>query len=81
VCRNGECAQYDGYDLKGGTLLEAKGPGYDQWFEKNLEPKRYYKGLDGLEDQGRRQSPVWLEGRVFAGSWPSPTWSPSSRSC
>ena len=38
VCRDGECVQYDGYDPKTDTLLEAKGLGYEQWFDGSLTP-------------------------------------------
>jgi hypothetical protein len=55
VCRNGECVEFDGYDLTTGTLLEAKGLGYDQWFDGNLRPKFAFKGLKALENQAWRQ--------------------------
>jgi hypothetical protein len=55
VCRDGECAEYDGYDPKTGTLLEAKGKGYDQWFDKELKPKFAFQGLKSLIEQAERQ--------------------------
>ncbi|WP_239014633.1 Tox-REase-5 domain-containing protein [Archangium violaceum] len=56
ICRNGRCVEYDGYDPKTGTLLEAKGEGYDHWFKPNLEPLFEFEGLEGLERQARRQT-------------------------
>ncbi|WP_263436595.1 restriction endonuclease fold toxin 5 domain-containing protein [Stigmatella hybrida] len=49
----GEKADFDGY--RDGVLLEAKGPGYEAFFEKNLEPKRFFKGGEGLLQQAQRQ--------------------------
>ncbi|MFL5354602.1 Tox-REase-5 domain-containing protein [Archangium sp.] len=56
VCRNGECVEYDGYNPKAGTLLEAKGLGYDQWFDRNLNAKFTFKGLEDLRNQAQRQA-------------------------
>ncbi|HEX8824655.1 MAG TPA: Tox-REase-5 domain-containing protein [Archangium sp.] len=56
VCRNGECVEYDGYDPKDGTLLEAKGVGYDKWFTASLAPKFEFKGLESLRTQAQTQS-------------------------
>ncbi|WP_157774772.1 Tox-REase-5 domain-containing protein [Melittangium boletus] len=56
VCRNGTCVEYDGFDPKGGVLLEGKARGYEQWFDKNLKPKLdFYEGLGDLLKQARRQ--------------------------
>jgi hypothetical protein len=49
----GEKADFDGY--REGVLLEAKGPGYEAFFEKTLEPKRFFKGGEGLLQQAQRQ--------------------------
>ncbi|HEX8435928.1 Tox-REase-5 domain-containing protein [Archangium sp.] len=56
VCRNGRCVEYDGYDPKTDTLLEAKGEGYDPFFDKNLNPVFDFKGLENWERQARRQA-------------------------
>jgi restriction endonuclease fold toxin 5 of polymorphic toxin system len=47
--------KYDGYDPKADTLLEAKGLGYDQWFDKNLNAIFEFEGLDSLEILAKRQ--------------------------
>jgi len=44
--------KFDGF--KNGTLLDAKGPGYE-WAVKNGEFIRKYKGAQSLLDQARRQ--------------------------
>jgi len=56
VCRNGKCVEYDGYDAQTGTLLEAKGLGYDQFFGPDLEAIFAFQGLNALREQARRQS-------------------------
>jgi hypothetical protein len=56
VCRNGKCAEYDGFDPKEGTLLEAKGKGYDQWFDADLKAKFKFEGLRSLREQALRQA-------------------------
>jgi hypothetical protein len=56
VCWGNKCVEYDGYDPKTGVLLEAKGKGYDQWFDKNLKPKFEFKGLDDLQNQAQKQA-------------------------
>lgn len=56
VCRNGECVEYDGYDPRTDTLLEAKGLGYDQWFDEKLKPLFKFEGLDGLKSQAQKQA-------------------------
>nr|WP_239578526.1 Tox-REase-5 domain-containing protein [Archangium primigenium] len=55
VCREGECAHYDGYDPKTGTLLEAKAREYEKWFDDNLRPRWNYEGLGGMLEQAERQ--------------------------
>ncbi|WP_434389455.1 Tox-REase-5 domain-containing protein [Melittangium boletus] len=55
VCREGECAHYDGYDPKTGTLLEAKAREYEKWFDENLRPRWNYEGLGGMLEQAERQ--------------------------
>jgi hypothetical protein len=44
--------KFDGY--KNGTLLDAKGPGYE-WAVKNGQFIRKYKGAESLLDQAQRQ--------------------------
>lgn len=56
VCRNGKCVKYDGYDPKTDTLLEAKGPGYDHFFDKDLEPFYEFEGLEEWQKQAKRQT-------------------------
>ncbi|WPB79227.1 Tox-REase-5 domain-containing protein [Archangium violaceum] len=56
VCRNGKCVKYDGYDPQTGTLLEAKGLGYDHFFGPGFEPIFDFNGLKQLRDQAQRQS-------------------------
>ncbi|ATB39151.1 hypothetical protein CYFUS_004592 [Cystobacter fuscus] len=55
VCRDGECVNYDGYDPKTGTLLEAKAREYQKWFNEELNPRFKYEGLEGMIDQAGRQ--------------------------
>jgi hypothetical protein len=55
VCRGTDCAEYDGFDPKTGTLLEAKALEYQKWFDKNLDPQWNYQGLRGLLEQAERQ--------------------------
>jgi hypothetical protein len=47
--------EYDGYDPKTGTLLEAKGVGYDKWFMASLAPKFEFNGLESLRTQAQTQ--------------------------
>jgi hypothetical protein len=56
VCRDGECVNYDGYDPKTGTLLEAKAREYDKWFDAEYEPQWGYQGLADMVKQAERQS-------------------------
>ncbi|HEX8825640.1 MAG TPA: restriction endonuclease fold toxin 5 domain-containing protein [Archangium sp.] len=55
VCRDGECVNYDGYDPKTGTLLEAKAREYAKWFDEKLDPRFNYEGLDDMVAQAERQ--------------------------
>jgi hypothetical protein len=54
VGRNSGGVKFDGF--KDGVLLEAKGPGYAEFFE-GLEPKHWFQhvGARGLIEQARRQ--------------------------
>jgi hypothetical protein len=52
---NGQKADFDGYDPQAGVLLDAKGTGYDKWFDKNFKHKPYYQGADELVERARRQ--------------------------
>ncbi|WP_269467657.1 Tox-REase-5 domain-containing protein [Myxococcus xanthus] len=56
VGRKSGGTKFDGFDM--GVLLEAKGPGYAEFFEKNLDPKSWYKDsgkAQDLVDQAKRQ--------------------------
>jgi hypothetical protein len=55
VCRDGECVDFDGYEPKTGTLLEAKARQYDKWFDEKLNPRFKYEGLDDILKQAARQ--------------------------
>ncbi|WP_305849538.1 Tox-REase-5 domain-containing protein [Pyxidicoccus parkwayensis] len=57
VGRKSGGTKFDGY--KNGVLLEAKGPGYAEFFDENFAPKDWFKHSDGakdLIDQAARQS-------------------------
>jgi Restriction endonuclease fold toxin 5 len=56
ICRGDDCVDYDGYDPKTGTLLEAKALEYDKWFDQDLKIRWKYKGARSLVDQAQRQS-------------------------
>jgi hypothetical protein len=58
VWRNGEKADFDGFDLEQGLLQETKGLGYDKHFKENLEPKVYFQGAKRLVRQAQRQQRV-----------------------
>ncbi|MFE8596160.1 Tox-REase-5 domain-containing protein [Archangium violaceum] len=58
VWRNGEKADFDGFDLEQRLLKETKGLGYDKHFDANLEPKKYYQGAKRLVRQAERQRRV-----------------------
>jgi hypothetical protein len=55
VWRNGEKADFDGFDVEQRLLKETKGLGYDKHFDANLEPKHYFKGAKRLVRQAQRQ--------------------------
>jgi hypothetical protein len=55
VRRNGEKADFDGFDFDQPLLLETKGLGYDKHFKDNLEPKDYFRGAARLVRQAQRQ--------------------------
>ncbi|AKJ00067.1 Putative hemagglutinin-related protein [Archangium gephyra] len=55
VWRNGEKADFDGFDLKQRLLQETKGLGYDKHFKADLDPKGYFKGARRLVRQAQRQ--------------------------
>jgi hypothetical protein len=53
VTVGGEKVDFDGFDQ--GVLLEAKGTGYAQWIDKNLDFLDIFEGSDQLLDQATRQ--------------------------
>jgi hypothetical protein len=55
VRRNGEKADFDGFDFDQGLLQETKGLGYDKHFDVDLEARRYFKGAKRLVKQAQRQ--------------------------
>jgi hypothetical protein len=56
ICRGAECVEYDGFDPKTGTLLEAKALEYEKWWDQDLKARFKYKGARSLADQAERQS-------------------------
>ncbi|MET0403321.1 MAG: Tox-REase-5 domain-containing protein [Cystobacter sp.] len=47
---------FDGFDPKTGTLIEAKARGYQKWFDEELNPThKFYEGVEGMVRQARRQ--------------------------
>jgi hypothetical protein len=56
ICRGVHCVDYDGFDPKTGTLLEAKAREYEKWFDANHEPRWGYQGLEDMVKQAERQS-------------------------
>ncbi len=58
VWRNGEKADFDGFDFDQHLLLETKGVGYDKHFDVDLKPKRYFQGARRLVRQAQRQRQV-----------------------
>ncbi|WP_158501863.1 Tox-REase-5 domain-containing protein [Vitiosangium sp. GDMCC 1.1324] len=50
-----EYMDFDGYNPQDGFLLDAKGPGYDKWFDENFEYEEYYQGANGLVEAAKRQ--------------------------
>ncbi|MGE6763532.1 restriction endonuclease fold toxin 5 domain-containing protein [Corallococcus interemptor] len=55
VKRGSEEADFDGYDLDENVLLEAKGPGYEQFFGADLKAREFFKNADTLVEQAERQ--------------------------
>ncbi|MFY2564085.1 Tox-REase-5 domain-containing protein [Corallococcus terminator] len=69
VGRKSGGTKFDGFEM--GVLLEAKGPGYAEFFEKNLSPKSWYKDsgkAQDLVDQARRQRDV-VQGKGVPIEW------------
>ncbi|WP_152622790.1 Tox-REase-5 domain-containing protein [Archangium violaceum] len=66
VWRNGEKADFDGFELEQRLLQETKGLGYDKHFDANLEPKEYFKGAARLVKQAQRQ---WRVANGIAIRW------------
>jgi hypothetical protein len=58
VWRNGEKADFDGYSLSEGVLLDGKAFNYAKHFDKDLNPKEYFQGAKKLLETARRQSRV-----------------------
>jgi hypothetical protein len=58
VWRNGEKADFDGYSLSDGVLLDGKAFNYAKHFDKDLNPKEYFQGAKKLLETARRQSRV-----------------------
>ncbi|WP_233607445.1 restriction endonuclease fold toxin 5 domain-containing protein [Corallococcus sp. AB018] len=58
VKRGDEEVDFDGYDLDENVLLDAKGPGYEQFLDEVPRFKRYFEGEKGLREQARRQLSV-----------------------
>jgi restriction endonuclease fold toxin 5 of polymorphic toxin system len=58
VQRNGEKADFDGFDVDQRLLQETKGLGYDKHFDADLKPKRYFQGARRLVRQAQRQQQV-----------------------
>ncbi|RKH24077.1 hypothetical protein D7Y13_26555 [Corallococcus praedator] len=59
VGRKSGGVKFDGFT--DGVLLEAKGPGYAEFFEGNLAPKNWFKSsgkAQDIVDQGRRQRDI-----------------------
>ncbi|RKG70740.1 hypothetical protein D7V80_04035 [Corallococcus sp. CA054B] len=55
VKRGDEEVDFDGFDPEEPVLLEAKGPGYEQFFDSDLMAKGFFKNADALADQAQRQ--------------------------
>jgi hypothetical protein len=56
VTRGDDVVDFDGFDPKTGTLLEAKARGYQQWFDEDFNPTHdFYEGIRGLVKQAGRQ--------------------------
>ncbi|WP_375742812.1 restriction endonuclease fold toxin 5 domain-containing protein [Corallococcus interemptor] len=55
VKRGDDEVDFDGYDLDENVLLDAKGHGYEQFFGKDLHPKKFFEGVAPLLEQAKRQ--------------------------
>ncbi|MBZ4331070.1 Tox-REase-5 domain-containing protein, partial [Corallococcus sp. AS-1-12] len=55
VKKGNEELDFDGYDPVENLLLEAKGPGYEQFFGTDLKAKDFFKKENALVDQAQRQ--------------------------
>ncbi|QRK11193.1 hypothetical protein JQX13_14620 [Archangium violaceum] len=56
VTRGDDFVDFDGFDPKTGTLLEAKARGYQKWFDEDLNPTHdFYEGIRGMLKQAGRQ--------------------------
>jgi hypothetical protein len=55
VGRGDDFADFDGFDPRTDTLLEAKALEYQKWFDKDLRPQWNYQGLKGMILQAQRQ--------------------------
>ncbi|MFP2903111.1 Tox-REase-5 domain-containing protein, partial [Corallococcus sp. 4LFB] len=55
VKRGNEEVDFDGFDAEESLLLEAKGPGYEKFFGKDLSAKEFFEGVTPLVEQARRQ--------------------------
>ncbi|MBZ4336742.1 Tox-REase-5 domain-containing protein, partial [Corallococcus sp. AS-1-12] len=55
VKRGDDEVDFDGYDLDENVLLDAKGHGYEQFFGKDLHPKKFFEGVTPLLEQAKRQ--------------------------
>jgi len=58
VWRNGEKADFDGFEPVSGVLQETKGLGYDKHFDAGLKAKKYFQGAKRLIRQAERQQRV-----------------------
>ena len=55
VTRGDDFVDFDGFDPKTGTLIEAKAREYAKWFDEDLRPRWNYQGLKGMISQAQRQ--------------------------
>ncbi|GMU02456.1 hypothetical protein KH5H1_65760 [Corallococcus caeni] len=55
VKRGDQDVDFDGFDSEESVLLEAKGPGYEQFFGADLKAKNFFQGADPLVEQAERQ--------------------------
>jgi hypothetical protein len=56
VKRGDDFVDFDGFDPKTGTLLEAKAREYAKWFDEDLRPQWNYQGLKDMISQAQRQA-------------------------